>query len=247
VISPILALLATGAGACLGSYATTAALRSVHGEQAWTGRSHCDACGIGLTFLQTAPLISFAGLRGACAKCGARIDPSHFIGEAIGATTIGLSFLILPPLPASLVAAVALALLAASVVDAKTRRIPDVATAAVAICGIGLALTDGDLSLTTGLAASVLTFVVLEICRRLFVAAKGRPGLGFGDVKLAAALALWLGLATPWMFAGASLGGLGFYALARPQNPRIAFGPFIAFAAWIIGFAREAHWWPSQM
>ncbi len=247
MMSPALALVAAAVGACGGSYVTTAALRSVRGEQAWHGRSHCDACRAGLTYLQTAPVVSYIGLRGACALCGARIDPTHLIGEAIGGGVVGLSFLALPPWQASLMAALGLTLLAAGVVDAKVQRLPDLTTLIVGVCAAGLALMAGVQSFLIGLAAGALTFLVLEACRRLFALTKGRSGLGFGDVKLAAALAFWLGIETPWMIMAASLGGLGFVALTRPREPRISFGPFIAASAWIIGFAGEARWWPSPM
>ncbi len=242
-----LAAPAAMAGGCIGSFVTTAALRNLRGEQAWLGRSHCDTCGVSLSYLQTAPVVSFVGLRGSCAACSAPIDPTHLIGEVAGGIILGLSFLVLPPLTAGLVAALGLALLAASVVDAKTRRLPDITTLVVAACGASLALSSGSQSLLFGMAAAMLTFLVLEACRRLFIVANGRPGLGFGDVKLAAALALWLGLKSPWMVIAASLAGLAFCALTRRRDSHIPFGPFIAASAWLIGLAEEAHWWPSPM
>ena len=245
--SSILALVAAAVGACLGSHATTAALRSARGEQAWVGRSRCDACGVTLNYAQTAPLVSFLRQGGSCTACGARIDPSHVSGEATGAAVLGLSFWALPVMQASLAGAIGVVLLAASVTDAKTRRLPDLLTLMAALGSAGLSFAAGMSSVYVGLAAGAATFLVLEACRRGFLAAKRQPGLGFGDVKLAAALALWLGAATPWMVAVASLGGLGFYALTRPRDPRIPFGPFLAASGWVIGFSREAHWWPSPM
>ncbi len=242
-----LAPVTAAVGACLGSFLTTAALRSVRGESPWGGRSHCDACGVGLSYFQTAPLVSFVRLRGSCAACGGSIDPVHLMGEALGAVVVGASFLVLPMLQASLVAALGLALLAASIVDAKTCRLPDPTTLAVGACAAGLALASGISPAAIGLCAATMTLLVLEGCRRGFARARGRAGLGFGDVKLAAALALWLGTGAPWMIVAASIGGLGFYALARPTEDRIPFGPFIAAAAWIIGFGQEAHWWPSPI
>jgi leader peptidase (prepilin peptidase)/N-methyltransferase len=75
----------------------------------------------------------------------------------------------------------------------------------------------------------------------------GEPGLGLGDVKLLAALALWLGLATPWLIAAASLLGLLLMAITRPKDGRLAFGPAIAVSAWTIGIIGEAGQWPMMM
>src|SRR5690349_21177897 len=55
------ALLAT-LGACLGSFAATAALRFSRAEPFIAGRSHCDACGMRLGFAATLPLVSYVGL-----------------------------------------------------------------------------------------------------------------------------------------------------------------------------------------
>jgi leader peptidase (prepilin peptidase)/N-methyltransferase len=69
----------------------------------------------------------------------------------------------------------------------------------------------------------------------------GEPGLGLGDAKLVAALALWLGSATAYMILLATLLGLTVAVLGRagPRQP-LAFGPMIAAAGWAVGVAKES-------
>ena len=246
IASQALILVAgTFAGACVGSYAATTALRMTRAEQAVAGRSRCDACGVALGFARTAPVISYISLGGACADCGGRIDPIHLAGEVGGAVVVLAALLVAPPLTAALLVALGLLLLTTALVDAKTQRLPDALTAAIAVIGAVLAAQRSATDLAIGVAAAALTFAVFEAIRRGFLATQGKPGLGFGDVKLAAALALWLGLATPWAMAAASVLGLAAMGVVRPANGRLSFGPAIALAAFAIGLIREAWAWPG--
>jgi prepilin peptidase CpaA len=88
-------------------------------------------------------------------------------------------------------------LMVGSVWDIARRRIPNVVTGAAALAGVGLQLVDrGWLSMLSGLAAAIVSIALLY---RPWMAG----GIGGGDVKMAAAVAIWVGL-----------GGLIRYALA---------------------------------
>jgi leader peptidase (prepilin peptidase)/N-methyltransferase len=242
---PLLVLPATLVGLCLGSFVTTAALRSAHGEQALAGRSHCDGCGVSLGFARTTPVLAYVALRGVCADCGARIDPLHLAGEVAGGLIVGLAFYIAPCTRVAPLAALGLLLLASAVYDAKTRKLPDLLTFAVAALGAVLDAEQSMATLWLGLVAAAIALVLLEGLRRAFLWARRKPGLGFGDVKLVAALAVWLGLATPWAVVLASVLALGL-ALRRPSTDgRLAFGPWLAIGAFSAGMIREAHLWPA--
>lgn len=222
-------------GACAGSFAATAALRSLRGEQVLVGRSRCDGCGAALGFMATTPILSYAALGGACRRCRGRIDPAHVTGEAVGGIVAATSFWISPTLQAALISLMALLLLATSIIDQRTQRLPDPLTLVVALMSLGLAVLNGQVLI--GLAAAAVTFALLEGLRRGFVLLRGRSGLGFGDVKLFSALALWLGLATPWSVAVAALAGIAIVFLTRGDQDRIAFGPSIAVGAMAVGLA----------
>jgi leader peptidase (prepilin peptidase)/N-methyltransferase len=241
----ILLVPAALVGLCLGSFVTTAAFRAARGEQWWAGRSHCDGCHTPLAAAQTLPVWSYVSLRGVCSACGAAIDPGHLVGELAGCAIVTSAFVVAAPPRAIAIAALGLTLLASAAYDTKTRRLPDLLTLAIGVLGAGLALSPSAEALETGLIAAVVAFALLEAIRRGFLFFRRKPGLGFGDVKVIAALALWLGLATPWavtLAAGAALLAM----LARPSpDGRLAFGPWIAAAAFTVGVAREANLWPT--
>ncbi|MFZ3004783.1 MAG: prepilin peptidase [Phenylobacterium sp.] len=233
-------------GLALGSYGATAAIRFARAEGSAAGRSHCDACGASLSFAQTVPVISYLRLGGACAGCGSRIDPLHLVGEVVGASIVVLSLLVAPLLQALTLATLGLLLLTVSIIDVKIQRLPDAFTAAIAVVCGALALQASTAEALAGLGAALVSLGVLQAVRLWSRHRRGREGLGLGDVKLVSALALWLGLATPWMVVLASILGLGSVAVLRPHMGRLAFGPMICSAAFIIGLIRESGAWPMM-
>ncbi len=131
--------------------------------------------------------------------------------------------------------------------DLRDFTIPDGASLATAGLGLavaaGVPLLSGDgaaeaslalvQSLSTGAVAFALFWLVGEAFRSL-----GRDALGFGDVKLAGAAALWL---TPGDAAlaleVAALGAIAALLLGRKsgalRDTAVPFGAFLAPAAWL--------------
>lgn len=246
-VSPVLLGVAAASGLALGSYAVTAGIRLARAEPSSAGRSRCDHCGVNLGFAQTVPLISAMASRGVCRSCGGRIDPTHMAGELAGGVIV-CSAVIVAPFPRSLLlAALGLVLITASAVDLKVQRLPDGLTATAALLALGLVFTAPVMAWREGAIAALASFGVLQVVRWASSLRAGDPGLGFGDVKLTAALALWLGAATAWAIVGAAVLGLVFVAIARPTDRRLPFGPMLAAAALGVGFAREAGAWPMML
>jgi leader peptidase (prepilin peptidase)/N-methyltransferase len=167
----------------------------------------------------------------------------HPIVEVLGAGVAVTAFLVAPWPRSVFLAVLGLLLLTAAVIDLKTRRLPDVLTVAIAVVAAALSALNGRSSLIPGVVATVITFAVLEGVRRLFANALKRPGLGFGDVKLFAALALWLGPLTPWAVVVGSAIGLGIVAVTRPKDRTIAFGPPLTVGAFGVGLLPEVLPW----
>jgi len=237
-------LLTGAAGAAIGSYVTTAALRASVGEGAAAGRSRCDGCRRPLRSWETVPVVSYAVARGGCRACGAAISPLHPLGEVSGAA-VGVALWALPAWPtAAAMAAMGAALLAASVIDVRTMKLPDALTAIVAVSAAILAASRGLPALAAGTIAAAIAVALLGGLRWAF-ARRGRdPGLGFGDVKLIAALALWLGALTPWMVAAAAfLGLIAAGVVGAQRRTKLPFGPMLAASGWICGLGLEAGWW----
>lgn len=231
-------------GLALGSFAVTAGLRASQGQSALRGRSRCDSCGVALSFSDTLPLVSYTRRQGRCGACGVSIDPTHLAGELAGLVVVTSAVLIVGPARGAIAAGLGLILIATSAVDWKTQRLPDAATLAVAILGAILTATTSTAALIEGLVAAALVGGVMWLVRSLSRRRGAEAGLGLGDVKLAAALALWLGAASGWMIALAAILGLAAMALLRPADGKLPFGPWIAAAGFGVGLAREGGLWP---
>lgn len=230
-------------GACLGSFIATAVVRRLRGEQVLTGRSHCDGCARPLAAWATVPVLSYAISAGGCRRCGARIDPLHPAGELLGAVIVGLAWSTPAATPTalltdSLVTGLVLCLLALALYDARTFRIPDLLTLGVLASGLGLVVLENPSGVPMALSWGVLTCAVLEALRRLYRRSRSVEGLGFGDVKLLGALAVWLQAGLPWALLLACASALLWIGFTRYRQ-RLAFGPFIALSALVIGIGRQ--------
>jgi leader peptidase (prepilin peptidase)/N-methyltransferase len=245
-MSPSLPLLALGAavGLALGSFAVTCGLRLARGGPMLAGRSRCDGCGAGLGAALTLPLLSYAALGGRSRCCGAPIDRTHLLGELAGALVVTGALWASLPSASALLAGLGLVLITAATVDARIRRLPDHLTLLVGCLGLGLATLRGPGAVLEGVVAALLTVATLLTIRAISARRSGEPGLGLGDVKLIGALALPMGVATPWAIAAAALLALPFSLRRTGPDRRTAFGPAIAIAAWPILVVVEAGAWP---
>jgi leader peptidase (prepilin peptidase)/N-methyltransferase len=234
------------AGAVLGSFLSTAAIRSVAGRGWIAGRSACDGCGRPLSFARTLPLIGYLAGRGRCTACGGPINPLHPLAELAGAVGLAAAGWLLGGPALALTLAVLILLLAIGLVDAASQRIPDGLTLLLALAALGLAAMGGTTALLVGLATALAAGGLLLVLRLAYHRLRGHQGLGLGDVKLVAALAPAIGPSglAP-MIAAASLGALAWSLIGRTGlDRRLAFGPFLclAAAAWLIWRSQLPDW-----
>jgi len=131
-------------------------------------------------------------------------------------------------------------LLLLSLIDWQDGILPDLLTVPLAALGLlasGLGWPDSPIGAVLG--AGLLAIPAL-IYRRW----RGRDGLGWGDVKLAAASGAWLGWqAMPSMILAAALVGIAAVLLRRlwcktATAETIPFGPALAAATWVLWLAR---------
>ena len=95
-----------------------------------------------------------------------------------------------------------------------------------------------------GVVAGLATLLILGGFSLIYERRRGAVGLGLGDVKLFAALALWLGAATPWMVLASMVLGLVVAVVSPPIDRKIVMGPMIAVSGFAIGLLLEAGIWP---
>lgn len=231
---PGLAVAAALVGAVTASFALTSALRVSAGRPWATGRSACDHCGVALSYAQTAPIAAFVAQGGRCRACGGPIALIHLGGEIAGAATGVLVVSILPVAQWAIGSGLALVLVFVAAFDLRTLRIPNAAVLLVAGLGAMASALRGDVVESAWGALVIL--VVLGGLASLYRRARGRTGLGLGDVKLAAALSLWAGpLLSPIALSGACVLALAWAATRRSTDVRIPFAPFLSVGFWSAG------------
>jgi leader peptidase (prepilin peptidase) / N-methyltransferase len=163
-----------------------------------------------------------------------------------GSGAIIIVSVVMLPWPAAVASAVLGALMIAGAdVDARTLLLPDVVTWGAAGCGIIAAAAldpdDSRRAIAAAIARAAGTALALAFLQWCYVRLRAREGLGFGDVKLAAAVGAWLPLkAIPLCFGLASGGALVAVMLARlrgetvDSSTKVPFGAFLCPALWLL-------------
>ena len=234
-------------GLLIGSFLNVVVWRVPRGESIVSPPSACPRCGHPIRSRDNVPVVSWLLLRGRCRDCGEPIARRYPIVEAAtgvlfgaAAWSTGVSW-VLPALLYLVAIGVALAL-----IDLDVHRLPDaivlpsypVVLALLALAswnpGGSSSLWDALLRALIGAAAMFAVYVVVVLVYP--------AGMGFGDVKLAGVLGLYLGwfgwgaLAVGF-FAPFLLGGLYAVALlvARRvgRTSGIPFGPWMILGAWV--------------
>ena len=135
----------------------------------------------------------------------------------------------------------AAALVALSVIDLDTMRLPDAITLPLIATGPLIAWALGWDTPFWRILSAGAGFLALFGVAEAYRALRGRSGLGLGDAKLFAAAGAWLGIgALPsvllWACGIALAAVLLAVALRRDiqASSRIPFGPFLAFGFWMV-------------
>ena len=241
-----LILIAAVYGLIVGSFINAWAYRLAHDESIREGRSHCPKCGHQIRAYDNIPVVSWLVLRGRCRDCGAPISWRYPAGEALTAALFvgvalmdGLSWLLVPHL------LFVSALVLISQVDLEIRIIPDIVILPVAVVGLPLMIVLADGAWwqwpVAGLGAAAFLFLISEVYFRV----RHLEGMGFGDVKLALCMGIYLGAAVvPALFIGFLSGAvIGVVVVATSKGDgktAIPFGPFLAAGAVIALFAGNA-------
>ena len=224
-------------GLVLGSFLNVVIARLPRGESVVSPPSRCPRCKERIRPWDNIPVLSFLLLRGRCRHCRRKISWRYPVVELLS----GVLLLLLvhrAENPVVLVpqALFLLALLAVAWIDLDTQTIPDVVT----IPGVGLGLA-ASLFAPPGLAGALLGALCgslsLWLVGALYEKTTGVPGMGGGDVKLAAMMGAFLGVGGVFgaIFLASLAGSVfGMLLIARGKGSRrtaIPFGTFLAPAA----------------
>lgn len=231
-------------GSIIGSFLNVCIYRIPRGESIAFPSSHCPQCNYPLKIWDLIPVFSYLYLKGCCRKCGGKISSKYPFIELLSGIIFtlvvfkeGFNF-------TALFYCLFLAcLIVIAFIDLEHFLIPNSLVLALIILGIGLHIVVKPFNPLNGIASFFGAggfFLFLQIL--------SRGGMGGGDIKLTAALGLWLG----WpdialtIFLGSFIGIMIFIPLIllKIKNRRdfIPYGPFLVLGALIIFFAGEKIW-----
>jgi leader peptidase (prepilin peptidase) / N-methyltransferase len=222
-------------GLLLGSLFATVVIRVPAGRPTGLARSCCDTCGGTLSWFELVPVMSWATFGGRCRRCGARIAMIHPILEVASMLT-WIAALYLAPgdlherMAWALLGTATLALLWSDLADGL---LPDLLVGTAAFAGLGRAAIHQTL-IDSAVAATIAGGLLLLV-RWAFLFLRRREALGLGDVKLFAALAIWMQPQDvgPALLV-ASLTTLMTALVVRvPPYREIPFGPGLLLGAWV--------------
>lgn len=224
-------------GLILGSFVNVCIYRIPENISLWTPPSTCPGCGYKLKWYDNIPVLSYIFLGAKCRSCKMKIAIQYPIVEILTGFIValfyfkfGLSFDMI------FLSAIIVVLITIAVIDYKTMIIPNGLVIALVIIGLFYIIASFIFpesfvisitwfeSLIGFFAASLPLFIIAVI---------SKGGMGGGDIKLMAAVGIFLG----WkyvlvaMIAGSLIGAIISLTLIalkiKKRKDMIPFGPFL--------------------
>jgi leader peptidase (prepilin peptidase)/N-methyltransferase len=231
VAAPFYGLL----GLLVGSFLNVVACRLPLGQSVVTPRSRCPSCEAPIAPRDNVPVLSWLLLRGRCRNCAAPISARYPLIEALTGIAFAAVVLAVGVEPELAVFLPFTALLVAvAAIDLEHRIVPNKLLAPAAVWAVAAwAAVDLDF-LPEALAAGAGAFTFLLLAALAYPA-----GMGMGDVKLAGAMGLFLGLAVVPALLIAFLAGsvVGIAIIARHgsdgRKRGVPFAPFLALGGFV--------------
>jgi leader peptidase (prepilin peptidase)/N-methyltransferase len=206
--------------------------------------STCPSCDHKIRWFENIPVFSWIFLRGKCSACKSSISIQYPLIELItaiapvavlyfgGITQAGFGFIVFT-----------YAIIVLSAIDFKHQLLPDSITQPLLWIGLILSVTGfGFVDIENAIFGAVSGYLSLWALYWVFRLFTKKEGMGFGDFKLYAAIGAWGGYAIlPMVGVIAGILGLVVAIVMKlsgsfPKDQRIAFGPYLAVAGWIMIF-----------
>lgn len=234
-------------GLIIGSFLNVVIHRLPRGENIVSPPSHCPLCRAEIPFYFNIPILSYILLWGKCRSCRGKISPQYPLVEAfcafgfwLSVHSYGLS------MPAAASAVFLCFLIALAAIDIKHMILPDELTLSGAALFFIYSFFNpevGQLDAVLSGLGGALFFAGLYY---FYLKIRKIEGLGFGDVKMALFMGLFLGLhrLAVAIFL-ASLFGLlvGIFIIVfKKKNLKLAlpFGPFLSLGSFVSLFWGDA-------
>ncbi|MGD1045727.1 MAG: prepilin peptidase [Bacteroidota bacterium] len=233
-------------GLSLGSFVNVCAYRLPRGVSVLALRSFCPFCNHRLTWYELIPVVGYALNRSRCRYCKERISPSYPFVEIFSAG-IMLALLLKYSITSefALSSIFCLLMLLIAIIDWKYLIIPNQIVIVGFIFGLAIkALVNNDV-LVNAMVSSIGSLAVVAIILLLSNLFFKKETMGWGDVKLAGVIGLFLGfqnfLIVIWL---AALGGsvYGVWLMRKRgmlRETKLPFGSFLAIAACVVLYFQE--------
>ena len=231
-------------------------LRAPAGEENYNlvwPRSFCPGCRRPIPALHNVPIASWLVLRGRCAACGMRIHWRYPLVELLTALLCAqATWYYGPGLAAVAVAVYATMLLCLAAIDLEHHLLPDALTLPLLWLGLLYSLAGGPTGLHAAVIGAIAGYLSLWVILHLARLVLRKEGMGYGDLKLLAALGAWLGwqLLPAVIFLASLLGaiiGIVLLTTGRLQPGRpVSFGPYLAAAGYLALYYGDTmlRWYP---
>jgi leader peptidase (prepilin peptidase)/N-methyltransferase len=246
-MTPMVIVWSAVIGLMIGSFLNVCIARIPDGESIISPGSRCPSCRTAIAWYDTVPVLSYLLLGGRCRRCRARISVRYPLVELVTAGAFVLVVLVF--WPAVWMVAQRLVFTALLIVlfgtDLDVQRLPDVLTIPGLIAGLLFSLVTGP-GVVSACAGAALGAALPALVRWIWKRATGVDGMGLGDVKMLAMIGAFLGWQQVWVVlllasASGAVIGLGLVAARqRSLQTRLAFGTFLAIAAYIAALVGDS-------
>ena len=224
-------------GLLVGSFLNVVTWRVPRGESVVSPPSHCPGCNMPVRPRDNVPVLSWLHLRGRCRDCAEPISARYPLVEALTSVVfvvLTVRIGVAPELPAYLyLGAIGVTL---ALIDIDVKRLPNSIVlpsyvVGILLLGLAAAVSGEWANMARALAGMAALYAFYFLLALVYPA-----GMGFGDVKLAGVLGLYLGwLGWAELITGGFLGflfggvvGAGLMAVRRAgRKSQIPFGPFM--------------------
>jgi leader peptidase (prepilin peptidase)/N-methyltransferase len=140
-------------------------------------------------------------------------------------------------------------LTAASIIDLRTRRLPDWLTLPLIVSGLATTAIFAPDDVLLNMLGAALGFIAFGLVARLYRSLRGYDGLGLGDAKLLAVAGAWLGplYLAPVVFVSAILAIacaliLRLYGREVSFQSTLPFGPFLSVGIFLFWYLKIGGW-----
>jgi len=234
-------------GLIAGSFLNVVIYRLPKGMSLVHPPSHCPLCKRKILWYDNIPILSFILLKGKCRYCKNEISPCYPLVEGLTCFFFVLSFLQNPPFKQGIFSFLqflksltfVMIIIPCFFIDLEHGIIPDSLSYTLFLSGIVFGLFQGNIknSLVGAGAGAGIFLAILYLSLFLL----HQPGMGGGDVKLAAGigahLGLWVSLLSFFLsfLSGAIFAAVFLLLRKKSMKDKIPFGPFLSAGA-LAGF-----------